>query len=373
MRHWLPPVPRQAGSPPRVAPDPRLVHAPPTRGVVIRTHFADDAAGDNASRAPRGVTCDVMTWSSRGGNGRLSGVPVLQRGSTVGNASLWVPRAGTRTLDGDPLSWDGDPVAGVAAVDPENVDGEWVLVEFIDGDYRAPIIVGSIQHPRSRRPQNGATPAELVDVGADGAVGTTPDGLERFLAHQGTVARVDRAGNVVVDTSAGGQTDAGDALEGTSGHVDLNLAADATLTVRFAGTRQLRLRVVDGEPQLDLMVGGRPMARLDDFVTIDVSTSPAFIAWMTAVTGAINAVPGSIGSISAIQAQLDAVLAWAAAPAPPNSGRAPLAGVPGAAAPPAVPGGLPAAAPGDAHAGGPVGAPQVVGQITSASAQVRGA
>lgn len=371
MRRFLPPMRRQAGTPARPKVDRRENVAKLTRGVVVAVHFADAVDGDGpaeeAYQHPRAVTCDVITWTGHG-SGFLWNVPVMQRGSSVGNASLWVPRAPTRTLDGSPLTFEGDETA--APVDPENIDGEWVIIDFLEGDLRAPIIIGSYQHPRSRRPQNGATPGQLRDSTADGRGPELPDGIERFLAHQGAILRVDRAGNVVIDTTRATEDDSGETQPGQAGNVDLDLPDGALFVVRFAGGRQIVMR----RDRLDIFAASHRMAREGDFVTVNLASSPTWAAWVEAVTAAVGTtLPALQGAAESMRVELDALLAWAAAPPPPGGGRPPLVAPGGPAAPlPPVPLG-PFPFPSDQHEGGPAPAgPQAVGIITSGSSQIRG-
>jgi len=381
----MPRVTRQSGTPARPKVDRRSNTARLVRGVVTAAYYADTTDGEEptheAYQHPGAVTCDVIAWSSSGDAGWFWRVPVMQRGSSVGNADLWVPRPATRTLDGTPLTWVGTEDAAVTV--PENTDGEWVLIDFIEGNPQAPIIIGSVQHPRSKRTQNGATPGTVRDPSADGRGADVPDGIERWLSHQGSIARLDREGNVVVDTTRAPLDDSGAPLEDANGdpivggHVDIDLAPAATFVVRFEGARQFIMKRVDDAMSLRIFAASHRMAREGDFVTVNGTTSPMWAAWVAAVTAALSTtLPGLQSAATGMKARIDALLTWAETPPPPNNGRPPL--VLGEDVPEDLP--LPPTAegpfpfPSDAHEGGPpaVGA-QAVGAITSGSSQIRGA
>jgi hypothetical protein len=210
MQPIQPPLRRPSSTPTRAYVPRRQRPARLTRAVVMATHYTDEnEGGELPSRAyhhPGAVTVDLMFL----GGGRAQDVPVTQRGSSVTNLDLWVPHAATRTLDGTPFAWP--PTATSPPLDPENVDGEWVLVDFIDGDPMAPVVIGSTTHPRTRRPQEGATPKPLPSYtpGEAENLSRLPDGLERFGAHQGAVVRLDRAGNLRIDLGGAGVADDGE-------------------------------------------------------------------------------------------------------------------------------------------------------------------
>lgn len=359
---------RVRGRPPR-----QVKQTFPTRGVVMAVHFADETEGGELPSAayhhPAQVTCDVLTWWG----GAIYDVPVMQRGSSVGDAELWTPRPATRTLDGSPLVWEQTPED--APADPENTDGEWVVVAFFDGDPSAPYIEGSIPHPRTRRAHGGAQAREAFDPTADGSMPITPHGHERYTAHAGSVLRVDASGNVRLDTRQAGEDQTGEGAP-SGGHVDVDLRSGAWVTLRYDGGRQVRLRLDgDGTPQLDIFAGDRPLARLSDYIEINATTSPLWAAFIAAVVAAHQTViPPLQAAANAQGTTVDALAAWAATPAPPNNGRPPfVAPDVGEVLPVPPPAAGPFPAPYDQTPGGaPPAGFQAVGQVVTASSQIRG-
>ena len=112
-----------------------------------------------------------------------------------------------------------------------------------------------------------------------------------------------------------------------------------------------------------------------DYVAIDVTSSPAFIAWMQAVTAALATVSAGLTALAegqaALAAQTVALQAWGATVAPPCPPLPPAPADP-PAPPVAVP--LPVDPVPDVDGGGglPGDVVQVVGQIVTGSATVTG-
>lgn len=187
---------------------PRRVTPSLTRGIVVRYYAADETS--------QGVpTVDLLL--PRLGLLCLA-VPVNNAGA-AGNGSAWTPSPCT---DFDLSRWD--------TYSPEQLDGDRVAVGFLDDDPALPFVVGPL-------PSKAAT---WLPTAADGAV--------RVLRHQGTEVRLDRLGNLTVDTTAAPKDNGGRALDPggqPAGRILLNVGAATTLEVQVGGTR--RLLVEDGK------------------------------------------------------------------------------------------------------------------------------
>lgn len=230
------------------------VYPGPIRGVVLATYYADDDGQEQAS--PPQVLCDV--WPLRGG-GFIPGVPVMQRGSCVGNVSLWVPQPSrTNLATGEALRLSGDGTIENPPTSPDDLDGEFVVVDWLDGSILRPVVVGSLPHPKGARVQAGLVPQAIPSVtpGEAADLPAGPDGNERYVAHQGLVGRIDRAGNLRLDLAGSGVANDGvteDAPAGDSGRVDLNLRAGGQLVVRSAGVPVFVVTAdADGKVTIDL-------------------------------------------------------------------------------------------------------------------------
>lgn len=212
--------------------------APVVRGVVVAVYFSDGQQDREAAvrqRDPKGagypirhVAADVLTY---GGRFRtfLAKVPIVPRRHALNDYDgLWIPRAATVDLatGGAPILRTTDGVVS----DPRDLDGDHVLVEFLENDPSQPFIRDELPHPR----------AKYVQVKAAG------DAVEsRF---RGVVTRIDTDGNVVLDTTransgavapgpgptAGDETPAADAAHGRV-TLRMNAAAPFTLEGVAAG------------------------------------------------------------------------------------------------------------------------------------------
>ena len=124
------------------------------RGVVVATYVTDDPdhpeapEGDEDQRIPTGVYCDVLCYSSLPGLRyvALRQVMVLQDRGSLHDGRIWKPKAATFDLTGDSLDVDGPTEVG-------NMDGDHVLIGFIEGNPTEPVILGGVPHP-SRDPGN---------------------------------------------------------------------------------------------------------------------------------------------------------------------------------------------------------------------------
>lgn len=244
-----------------------------TRGVVIRVFSGDESVGV-APLVPAQVLCDVLL--ARGGIVRA---PVMQRGSSTSNVSRWIPTpARSNMVTGAVIKLTND------GVDPppsnlDDLDGEVVLIDWLDGSIDRPVIVGSLEHPRGirRNIDSYATPSPSEAL----AVRNHSDVHERFLAHQGTTARIDRAGCVRLDLRRAGVANDGqtyDAQGEAAGNLDVALRAGSELLVRgVSGLPFLRVRAQGDEILLD--IGASPTER----ILLAGPTVEHLAAWETAV------------------------------------------------------------------------------------------
>jgi hypothetical protein len=171
---------------------------------VIAVHYADDIVVQGPFRTHQ-ILCDVALV--RGG--RLGRVPVLQHGYSITNGALWEPAATTGTVSGEELRLTATEAGPATFFD--DLNGEHVLIEYLHGSRWQPVIIGALPHPATQRAQGGHDPAPLPTYtpGAAERLQAAPSGPESWLAHQGTVARVDRAGNLRVDLEGAGTNNDG--------------------------------------------------------------------------------------------------------------------------------------------------------------------
>jgi len=229
------------------------------RGMVVRV-IAADAVDQGDVVTPPQPLCDVLL--ARGGIVRA---PVLQRGSSIQNGAYWTPApARTNLVTGAAVKIEGDQLAPQPAR-LEDLDGEMVLVAFMEGDLDRPVIVGSYQHPRTPRRINERVSIPTVAEGQGNDPRRDFDVQTRAVTHQGTVAALDRGGNVRLDLRRAGVANDGrtyDANGETAGVVDVALRRNTETVIRAQdGVPILRIMVGDDD-EVSFRVGREPNARV---------------------------------------------------------------------------------------------------------------
>lgn len=205
------------------------------RGVVLATYEVDAPEhpyADNENAAPVAIYCDVRIYGQHSNpnlqNGKLTGVLVAQPQAGLFDGQLWRPRPTRIDIqDGSAANPDGGTRL-------ENLDGDHVLVSFIDGSPNLPVIIGSIPHP------NTQPSAQLV--GADG----------RPLQHRHNGVRfgVTGAGDFEIDTteSSIGPYTAGPAEPADgAGNLSIALKDEASATVTVGGGASLTVEGSDAD------------------------------------------------------------------------------------------------------------------------------
>ena len=242
------------------------------RGVVTAVYAYDSDQPFNNSGDTglplNGIYCDVITYGRH-----FNLIPRClyvssRKGMHEGDIDL--PRAAsldvTRELDASSSA-------------PSNMDGDHVLVGFIENDLSQPYIVGFIPHPSS---DIGNSEEELgVRMRLKEA-----DGNPKLTKHRGAYYGIDPAGNYKVDTrkahSGVYQADGKEpvpTLNGTNGNFTVDLPAGSTLTVRVANGSTLLIDDKDGDATMTLGSGDRSVAVAQELQTLYESLKSQFDAF----------------------------------------------------------------------------------------------
>lgn len=217
-----------------------------TRAVVLATYYGDDGEARGWAGKTRAVYCDVRTY------GRytrfLSRVLVLQEGHGLWDTDFRVPRPSRSTLSGgDVVSQpSGDKVPTPA----EDLDGDHVLVGFLDNDPHQPVVLPFVMaHPNSRYEPKAA------------------DGRVRRIRHNGTLIEIDKEGNVTLDGrgSAAEEFSAGGAEQSNSG------TGGKVLLVTKDGSGNVTSVYLNNQGQIHF--GGAPGTATEPFVCGNVLKS----------------------------------------------------------------------------------------------------
>lgn len=167
-----------------------------TRGVVVATyvydnpnHPATDKSEDEPDM-PVSVVCDVLVYSDIPNVrwGFLPGCIVSQDRAGLHSGRIWKPKAATVTISGTDFNVEDGPT------EPADLDGDHVLIGFIDQNRNIPIILRSLPHPvRDPGKNEDGTGRRLQLKEVDG----DPD----YWKHHGTFYGVADNGDFIVDSS----------------------------------------------------------------------------------------------------------------------------------------------------------------------------
>ena len=229
------------------------------RGIVIRSYVHDDPA--NTSRSHR-VTADVLLAHSQI---PLYRVPVLQQNYGVNNVhGLWVPRGTTRALNGADLTLTalterGTRVPGSGPTDLGQLDGDQVLIGFIEGDLDLPVVVSAFDHESSNREIQ--TAAGTPEFGV-------PQKDEYYVHHYGTELRISADGDLLIDAlnaygKENAETGEEDATQG-QGEIRIRIKEDRRVTIEVNGTDVFEVWQDGGQVRIDLGEGATERLILGD-------------------------------------------------------------------------------------------------------------
>ena len=248
------------------------------RGVVVATYVqVDDEAVPFANIVA--VYCDVLVYSSMAGlrDAVLSRCLVSQPYGGMHTGHVWKPRAATQNLSGQPL----DP----GTADASELDGDHVLLTFLDDSLMKPVIIRAVPHPRADAGNSGEASGHRQRL-------KLADGDPDIWKHRGTFHGVDKDGNYVIDTTRAHSGEyTGEGLENPAGddahgNVTVNVASNAELNVRGLSptgdneTYRFRMSKDNGlmsfandAAQVDIGIGGGLAAQikgLDDTAELQI-------------------------------------------------------------------------------------------------------
>jgi len=183
----------QSGIPTRPAPsDLSTPNGLLARGAVTQTYVIgsdEHPATGNSALYGTAIYCDVLLYTAINGMRwqTLRKVPVAQDRGGLHGGHIWKPRAATMDITGATMDLQ-------KGTNPGNLDGDHVLIGFLENALNQPIILGGIPHP-------------AVDKGNDNfEIGKRfrlleGDGDPDLHKHHGSYYGVDDQGNWISDTS----------------------------------------------------------------------------------------------------------------------------------------------------------------------------
>lgn len=102
---------------------------------------------------------------------------------------VWKPRATTLDVTGNPLDLN-------KGSNPANMDGDHVLVGFLEGNTSHPVVLGGLPHPAADVGNAGKPAGQRLRL-------KLADGDPDFRKHHGSFYGIDDLGNFVIDTTMG--------------------------------------------------------------------------------------------------------------------------------------------------------------------------
>lgn len=258
-----------------------------TKAVVLKTYYADDPEWESrawASGTMRGVCCDVRTYGRY--SRLLYRVPVLQRAHGVHDEDIYIPRDTSQNMEpGGSLvaSGDGTPTAA------ENMDGDHVLVGFLEGNPDNPVIYPyCIPHPNSARKL------------------TSDAGRVKRFRHAGVEIEWSEDGNLTIDATGAAKEKLGTAgaeqsNSGTGGQIIIKTSDGTNETsIHLDANGAIRIGSDTGAPSDEPMVLGNlwisVMEELIDAISaitvgtgVGPSTTPINFAQLAAIKAKISA------------------------------------------------------------------------------------
>lgn len=219
------------------------------KAIVLKTYVSDD--DENFSGLL--VECDVILVTTQI---FIRRVPVLQTNHGINNYhNAWIPKATTRSLQGGgELNFRKKGPGGLFSgpVTPyDQVDGDMVIVEFLEGDKDSPAITAAFPHRRTNRVVVDGSGWSEIDETSRG----TPQRDEYYTHHQGTEIRINGDGDLLIDTrGAYSDLEEENPLNG-AGQIRLRLKEGQKFTVQAGSVDVLEVYEEFGMVHIDLGEG----------------------------------------------------------------------------------------------------------------------
>jgi hypothetical protein len=233
------------------------------RGVVVAVYVVDDENHPSApydSEEPSAVYCDVLTYGRE--QRFLPAVLVSYDFSGIHSGRVVRPRAAL--LDVTESTMDLDQ-----ATNPANLDGDHVLVGFLDENYNQPVILRWLPHPSRDIGKDDDEPGHRMKL-------KLADGDPDFWKHKGAYYGVSVDGDFVIDTTQaypdeelqdnGSQPDPPE--DGSTGNHKVRLPKGSTLEVQVEGGATFTIANKDADATLTLGDGAKSVAIAEESETL---------------------------------------------------------------------------------------------------------
>lgn len=210
------------------------------RGVVLRVYAPGEGTSNDQLTSEVSSYCDVFVYSSRAyrHTGILTDCLVTQDYASIYDGEVRQLRPSSQILESETL--DPNKIGN-----PADLDGDHVLIGFLDGDFGLPVVLRQIPHPFQSADYDLP---EAVDIPGHRAKQKPEDPLVRLTRHKASFFGIREDGSIILDASRGRNTSV--TPEGRESPLDpASAGPPITLRVRPGGT--VRLEVVSNPDDPD--------------------------------------------------------------------------------------------------------------------------
>jgi hypothetical protein len=275
----------------------------PYRAIVLNTYVTDE----DENRSGVAVECDVLLVRA---NFRLARVPVKQMNHGLNNAwAPWIPRPSTRVIStGAEVNFTTRSSRGTSQGEAplySDLDGDLVVVEFMERDPDRPLITGALSHDQNRRRVIGSvndTDASLGWKEGDYRQGS-PRRNEYFISHAGSELRINGQGDVLISTVGATDDPVDETANASVGQIRFRVKNSKRFTVEMDGADVLEVWKDGSQVKVDLGENADQRIPLgDDQVAALKGAIDAIDAFASALATATPAPPNGALTVASVLA-----------------------------------------------------------------------
>lgn len=226
------------------------------RGVVVVTYVVDDPAHPDADVDNKAaVYCDCVIITNIPGSRWLTLPKVLvsQDRGGIHEGRVWKPKAAT-------LDITKNAVDANKGTNPANLDGDHVLIGFLNDNLNEPVILKGLPHPVADVGQEDEEAGHRLRL-------KVADGNPDYWKHRGAFYGVSKDGDFIVDLTQAYATELGEdgkqptpPGDGSTGNYTVKLPSTSKLTIEIDGGDNLELDLKSTDAKLTLGNGAVSVA-----------------------------------------------------------------------------------------------------------------
>lgn len=204
------------------------------RGVITRVYTLDDPDHPYADQQPVALYCDVLCYSSMSGLATrfLPNVLIPQHDGGIHSGSVRKPRAAGFDITADTMNLE-------KGTNVSDVDGDHVIVAFLDDNFNQPFVLRHLPHPSAN------VGNESLDAGHRTLL-KDADGDPTFYKHHGSYYGIADNGDFIVDLTRANLgelesdgTEPDPPEDGTVGNGTVRLPKGSKVRIEIDGTNNV--------------------------------------------------------------------------------------------------------------------------------------